>query len=157
MAQQLLIPGMQHAEEADLGAQVAGITGDLKQGLGRGIAARAQLFSRARRLFFEPVQLYLQPADLLIKRTSVRLGAGSLTGPAIHEKIGPLLDRRLPPLRDLHRVDLELRSQLAERLLAADRLYYHPRLELRTVLFPRRRHQPLRINDSAAILAYCLV
>jgi hypothetical protein len=36
MAQQLLIPGIQHAEEADLGAQVAGITGDLKQGLGAG-------------------------------------------------------------------------------------------------------------------------
>ena len=32
-----------------------------------------------------------------------------------------------------------------------------PCLELRTVLFPRRCHRTLPINDSAEILAYCLV
>ncbi|MGB7721487.1 MAG: ORF6N domain-containing protein, partial [Bryobacteraceae bacterium] len=41
--------------------------------------------------------------------------------------------------------------------LAADRLDHHPRLELRTVLFSRRRHRPLLVNDSVEILAYCLV
>ena len=34
MVQQLLIPGVQHAEEADLRAQVSGIAGDLEQRLG---------------------------------------------------------------------------------------------------------------------------
>jgi tetratricopeptide (TPR) repeat protein len=36
-----------------------------------------------------------------------------------------------------------LRSQLTQRLLAADRLDRHPRFELRAVLFSRRRHRPL--------------
>ena len=33
---QLLIPTVEHAEEADFGAQMVGITGDFKQGLGAG-------------------------------------------------------------------------------------------------------------------------
>jgi len=33
----------------------------------------------------------------------------------------------------------EVRFQLVQRLLAPDRLDHHPRLELGTVLFPRRR------------------
>ena len=37
MMLQLLIPGMEDAEEADLCAQVAGIAGDLQQGFGAGV------------------------------------------------------------------------------------------------------------------------
>jgi hypothetical protein len=37
MMLQSLIPGMEHAEEADLGAQVARIGGDLQQGFGAGV------------------------------------------------------------------------------------------------------------------------
>ena len=37
MMLQSLIPGMEHAEEADLGAEVAGIAGDLQQGFGAGV------------------------------------------------------------------------------------------------------------------------
>ena len=36
MVQQLLIPGVQYAEESDLGAQVFRIAGDLEQSLGAG-------------------------------------------------------------------------------------------------------------------------
>jgi hypothetical protein len=32
-----LVPGMEHAEEADLGAEVAGIASDLEQGRGAGV------------------------------------------------------------------------------------------------------------------------
>src|SRR5208282_1689497 len=51
---------------------------------------------------------------------------------------------------------LELRSQLAERLLAADRLDHHPSFELRAMLFSRRRHRPLLVNDSAENLSLLL-
>jgi hypothetical protein len=37
MMLELLVPGMEHAEEADLRAEVAGTTGDLKQGRGTGL------------------------------------------------------------------------------------------------------------------------
>src|SRR3989475_12544082 len=37
MMLQSLIPGMEHAEEADLCAKVAGIAGDLQQGFGTGV------------------------------------------------------------------------------------------------------------------------
>src|ERR1039458_9794928 len=37
MKLQALIPAMEHAEEADLGAKMPGIASDLKQGLGAGV------------------------------------------------------------------------------------------------------------------------
>src|SRR6266852_1978135 len=37
MMLQSLVPGVEHAEEADLGAKVPGITGDLQQGFGAGV------------------------------------------------------------------------------------------------------------------------
>ncbi len=37
MMLQSLIPGMEHAEEADLGTEVTGIASDLQQGLGAGV------------------------------------------------------------------------------------------------------------------------
>ena len=37
MMLQSLVPGMEHAEEADLGAKVPGIAGDLQQGFGAGV------------------------------------------------------------------------------------------------------------------------
>jgi len=36
MMLQSLVPGMEHAEEADLGSKVTGIAGDLQQGFGAG-------------------------------------------------------------------------------------------------------------------------
>ena len=36
MIEQVLAPGVEHGEKADLGAQVLGIGGDGEQGLGRG-------------------------------------------------------------------------------------------------------------------------
>ena len=36
MMLQSLVPGVEHAEEADLGAEVPGIAGDLQQGFGAG-------------------------------------------------------------------------------------------------------------------------
>src|ERR1022692_3393421 len=50
---------------------------------------------------------------------------------------------------------LELRSQLAQRSFAADRLDRHPRFELRIVLFSRRRHRPLlcqRLRRNLSLL-----
>jgi hypothetical protein len=37
MMLQALVPGMEHAEEADLGAEVSGIASDLKRGRGAGV------------------------------------------------------------------------------------------------------------------------
>jgi len=41
MVQQLLIPGVQYAEESDLRTKVFGISGDLEQGLGAGAEQQA--------------------------------------------------------------------------------------------------------------------
>ena len=41
MMEQVLAPGVQHGEEADLGAQVLGIGGDCAQGLGGGAEEKA--------------------------------------------------------------------------------------------------------------------
>jgi hypothetical protein len=40
MMLQSLVPGMEHAEETDLGSQVAGMAGDLQQGFGAGANSR---------------------------------------------------------------------------------------------------------------------
>src|ERR1039458_7918206 len=45
-----------------------------------------------------------------------RFSIPPLARPPVHEQIRQLLQRRLPPLRDLNGMNLELRSQLAERL-----------------------------------------
>src|ERR1035438_266145 len=67
---------------------------------------------------------------------------------SVHEQLRQLFNRRLPPFRDLHGMHLEMRPQLAERLFPSDRLRSHPRLELWTVLFSRRCHRILLVNDS---------
>jgi len=41
MMLQALIPGMEHGEEADLGAQVTRIAGNLQQGFGAGVKQQA--------------------------------------------------------------------------------------------------------------------
>src|SRR5258706_6132159 len=107
--------------------------------------------------FFEPVQFHLQPTDVLVERVPVGVLVPPFSRPPIHEQFRQLFQRRLPPLGDLHRVHLELRSQLAQRLFPADRLNRHLRLELWTVLFSRRRHRLSCVHDCAEILAYCLV
>src|SRR5665811_1724631 len=91
--------------------------------------------------------------DSFIEGVAVRLTVTRFTCPAIHEELRHLLQRGLPPLGDLDRMHLELRAQLAERPLAADRLDHHPCFELRTVLFSRRRHRPLLVNDSVENLS----
>jgi hypothetical protein len=90
---------------------------------------------------FDPVQLELQPADLGEQCLPI-LGVDSalLLFPAVGEQLGHLLDGRPPPVADLHRVHAELRGQLIQRPLAADRLQRHLGFELRAVLFSRRHH-----------------
>src|SRR5450631_2844675 len=99
--------------------------------------------------FFKPVQFHLQPAYLFVERVLPRFRGLPLPGPPVHEKLRKLLHRRLPPLSDLNRMHLELRTQLAQRLLAPNRLHRHARFEGRTVLSSRRRHLLLLcLNDS---------
>src|SRR5260370_11778336 len=105
--------------------------------------------------FFEPVQFHLQPPNLFVQRVAVGFPVSALVLPPVHEKLRQLLQRRLPPLGDLDRMHLELRSQLAEGSLTADRLDRHTRFELRTVLFSRRRHRPLlcqRLRRNLSLL-----
>src|SRR5579885_3483337 len=106
----------------------------LKSGFANSTSGRRSSVEQTS-FFFEPVQFHLQPTDLLVKRVPIGVLIPPFSRPPIHEQFRQLLQRRLPPLGDLHRVHFELRSQLAQRLLPADRLNRHPRLELRTVLF----------------------
>src|SRR5208283_3192027 len=128
----------------------------LISGLSRSTSGRISSIEHAD-FFFEPIQFHLQPHNLFVDRVAVGVLVPTLARSPVHEKLRQLFQSRLPPLCDLDGVHLELRPQLAERLLATDRLDRHPRLELRAVLFPRRRHRPLLVNDSVEILAYCLV
>ena len=75
---------------------------------------------------------------------------------AVHKQIRHLLECGLLLLRDLDRMHLELRPQLAQALRSPNCLHHHPRLEGRAMLLPCRRHQPLPVNDLRP-LAYCLV
>src|ERR1700688_5032414 len=93
--------------------------------------------------FFEPVQLDFQPPNLFIEGVVPGLNDRALPGPAIYKNLRQLLHSGLPPLRDLDGMHLELRAQLAQCLLTPNRFDRHPRFESRTVLFSRRRHQPL--------------
>src|ERR1700679_289150 len=93
--------------------------------------------------FFEPVQLDFQSANLFVERIVACLDRRTLPRPPIHKKLRQLFHRGFPPLRDLDGMHLELRAQLAQRLLTPDRFDRHPRFESRTILFSRRRHQPL--------------
>ena len=63
--------------------------------------------------FFEPVQFDLQAPDLLVQRVAVRFPA-RLSRPPVHEQFRQLVQRGLPPLRDL--VAHLLESNLAELL-----------------------------------------
>jgi hypothetical protein len=72
-----------------------------------------------------------------------------LSAAPIHEQFRQLLQRRLAPLADLHRMHVILGRQLAQRSLAADRFHCYLGLELRTVLFTRRRHRSSCVHDSA--------
>src|ERR1700722_8355041 len=67
--------------------------------------------------FSEPVQFHFQTANLLVEGVVAGLNGRALLCPAIDEKFRKLPDRRLPPLRVLDRMNLELRAQLAQRLL----------------------------------------
>jgi hypothetical protein len=71
--------------------------------------------------FYEPVQLYFQPTDLVIKRIPGRLYTGRLAAPAIHERSGRWSIAAFRHFAICMGCNLELRPQLAERLLAADR------------------------------------
>ena len=88
----------------------------------------------SRPTFFEPVQLHFQPPNLFIQRVAFRFAIPALALPPVHEQLRQLIELGLPPLRDLNRVRLELRSQLTEGLVAADGFDRHPRFELRTVM-----------------------
>ena len=89
------------------------------------------------------------PIFLLIEYVLPGFRGLPLPCPPVHKKLGKLLYRRLPPFPDLNRMHLELRTQLAQRLLAPDCLHRYPRFEGRTVLFSRRRHLLLLcVNDS---------
>src|SRR4051812_12898176 len=97
--------------------------------------------------FFKPVQLHLQPPNLLVERVARSFPVPPFA--TVHEKLRKLFQRTLPPFRNLDGMHLELRTQLAQRLLAAHRLDRNPSFELRTILLSRRRHRPLLVNDSA--------
>jgi len=71
--------------------------------------------------FFEPVQFDFQPANLFVEGVVAGLHRRALPGTPIYKKLRQLLHRRLPPLRDLDGMHLELRAQLAQRLLTPDR------------------------------------
>jgi hypothetical protein len=68
MVQQLLIPGVQHAEKSDLCAQVFGIAGDLEQSLGAG----AELCSPADYVQSAGFRLAGQPGEARICRAGTR-------------------------------------------------------------------------------------
>jgi hypothetical protein len=72
-----------------------------------GIDALPFDLSRPRQLFFQPLDLHLQAADLLVEFLLI----GGLVGPtlsAIDEQLGHLAHELLLPSRHLARVDAEL-------------------------------------------------
>jgi hypothetical protein len=62
-------------------------------------------------VFFREVQFHLQPANLFKQRVSVRLTVRvfSPSRAPVHEQALDVIQRRAPPVRDLHGVQPELR------------------------------------------------
>ena len=88
--------------------------------------------------FFEPVQLYFQPTDLLIECIAVTLCAVRLTGPSIHEKIRQLFDRRYG----------RIPVQVASAAPLADDQVEQLRQKLRGA-FQREPIMQFRVSDAA--------
>src|ERR1700684_3852645 len=83
--------------------------------------------------FFEPVQLDFQPPNLFVEGVVPGLNDRALPGPAIYKNLRQLLHSRLPPLRDLDGMHLELRAQLAQCLLTPNRFDRHSVPGLRVI------------------------
>ncbi len=88
------------------------------------------------RFFFEPLQLHLQPADLLEQLGLAGLGVvrGGL-GPFGEELLGPGQERLLPGV-DERRVDIELPGQLVDGTVPLGGGQGDPGLERRRVDLP---------------------
>src|SRR6516164_5456072 len=91
--------------------------------------------------FFQPVQLHFQSPNLLVQRVALGIAVVRLPPPSIDKNLIQVFQRCPPPVRDLHRVYLELGGQLVQGPLAADGFDRHPRFELRAVLLSCRRHR----------------
>src|ERR1700730_11382133 len=100
--------------------------------------------------FFHPLELHLQPADLLVQCFGVEFIVASFPGTTIHKGFLQLLQGRFPPVRNLHRMHLKLRPQLAQRLLSANCLQCHPRFKFCTVAFPRRCHRSSSASTTSS-------
>ena len=99
------------------------------------IAQLAQFMGiRAAATFFEPLQLHLQPPDLLEQLSLLGLSVlVVLTLLAPGEQLTSAIDELPLPLAHLDRVNGVIGSNRLNRLAATDRLHGDPRLELRAV------------------------
>jgi len=89
---------------------------------------------RATETFFEPLQLHLQPPDLLEQLGLLGLPfllALALLAPG--EQLAGAIEELPFPLAHLNRVDGVIGGDLLDRLAATDRLHGDPGLELRAV------------------------
>src|SRR4030042_2058196 len=81
------------------------------------------------RFLFEPVQLYLQLANLLIQLRDKILSLPVLFAATIREDPGKFLQELLPPLTNLIPVNSSLTAQLGYRLFPFHGLQRHPGLK----------------------------
>ena len=89
---------------------------------------RSSRASELLRLFFQPLQLHLELADLL-----EQLSLLSLRLVATDEQVAGAIQQLLLPLAHLDRVDRVVGGNLLERLATTDRLHGDPGLELGAV------------------------
>src|SRR5919202_6177093 len=94
-------------------------------------------------LFFEPVQLDLQLADLLGQGRLQALALVLRWRRAGRKELGETLQRRLFPLGDHMGMDPKLGRQLIDRQVALDGLQSHPGLKFRTIARSLRWHTVL--------------
>jgi len=95
---------------------------------------RSSRASERLRLFFEPLQLHLQLADLLEQLGLLGLAlAGVLGFLAPGEQLTGAIEELPLPLTHLDRVDGMVGGDLLDRLAATDRLHGDPGLELGAV------------------------
>jgi len=95
---------------------------------------RSSRASEQLRLFFEPLQLHLQPPDLLEQLSLLGLSlllVLALLAPG--EQLAGAIEELPLPLAHLDRVDGMVSGNLLDRLAATDRLHGDPGLELRAV------------------------
>ena len=99
------------------------------------------VFNGESEIFFQPIQLYLELADLLIKLQQKFFPIPILFLPTVREEMRKLFEKLLSPLANLVGMDSKLTGQLGKGLFSSQSLQGNLSLESRIMSSPHVAHR----------------